>query len=533
MFEKVCRLSIASRYYFGGGGGGGSSNISGPYGTRGGNRNFPTELPFINQGYGNQFDQFNQFGANNPLLNAANTGAQDFFKNIGSLTGPLQALQQQTPGFFSGLQNEVQGIQGQVPGLQNQLQGIFGGLGSLIGQIPGLQQQSQQGYGNLMSQLPGLQNQLSGLSNQTQGLLSGLPNVNRLTNPLRQTLGDYGSNIQNVFNPVVQSGGALTGQQARDATQQARAFAPSGSLQNPGAIASEVLNRDTAKDQRLGLYSGLENAAAGQQSGLAGQIQNLIGSDTGLRSSLLQQQGQLAGQQGNLLGLGGSLLGQNAGIQQGLLNTGGQLYGQQGQNVGQQQGALGFLSALTGQKGGLFNQQVQDTQGLSSGQQALQTGGLNQLLGTLGGGTSAFGGLTNPILGYIGNLFSGNQQTQIAQAQINAQQNQANSAKGAGAASGIGSVVSSVLPLLIGLSDERAKTKLKDTGIETKEGVPLQTFEYKTNPGVRFLGATAQDIEKKLPSAVFTDPRSGLKLIDTTQFPIMQISALKPTKKAA
>ncbi len=192
------------------------------------------------------------------------------------------------------------------------------------------------------------------------------------------------------------------------------------------------------------------------------------------------------------------------------------------------------MSALTGQKGGLFNQQVGDTSQLSSGQQALQTGGLNQLLGTLGGGVSAFGGLTNPILGYLGNLFSGNQQTQIASSQINAQQQQANSAKGAGAASGIGSVISTVLPIaLAAFSDERTKTKMKDTGMTTQSGVKLKTFEYKTNPGVRFLGATAQDIEKKLPSAVFTDPRSGLKMIDTTQFPIMQISALKPTKKAA
>ncbi len=67
--------------------------------------------------------------------------------------------------------------------------------------------------------------------------------------------------------------------------------------------------------------------------------------------------------------------------------------------------------------------------GRASQIQGLQTGGLNQLLGTLGGGTSAFASLTNPILGYISNLFSGNQQTQIAGAQINAAQQQAGQAK--------------------------------------------------------------------------------------------------------
>jgi hypothetical protein len=482
----------------GGGGGGGSTNISGPYGSGGGNRTPSHELPTINQFYGNQQDQYNQFVANNPLFNAANKGALNFFGQEPGLQAPLAALEQQAPGFFSGLQNEVSGIQGQVPGLQNQLSGIFSGLGGLIGQIPGLQ------------------NQLGGLSQQYQGLLSGLPSSNLLTDPLRGTLRDTTSDINKVFNPVVASGGALTGQQLRDATQQSRALAPSGSLQNSGQIASEVLNRDNAKDQRLGLYSGLMNNAAGTQGNLAGQIQNIIGADTGLRSSLLGAQAGLVGQQGNLLGLGGSL------------------YGEQGQNTQQQSGLLGMLSALTGQKGSLFGQQVSDTSGLSSGQQTLQSNALNQLVGTAGAGISGFTGLTNPVLGYLGNLFSGNQQAQIAQAQINAQQNQAASAKGAGAASGAGSIISSVLPMIaMAFSDERTKRKIADSGLRTPQGVPISTWEYKTRPGIRFLGATAQDIEKKVPEAVFTDPRSGLKMIDTTQFPIVQISALKPTKKAA
>jgi hypothetical protein len=106
------------------------------------------------------------------------------------------------------------------------------------------------------------------------------------------------------------------------------------------------------------------------------------------------------------------------------------------------------MSALTGQSAGLFGQQVAYTEGLSSGQQTLQGNALNQLIGTAGAGVSAFGGLTNPILGYIGNLFGGNQQAQIAQAQINAQVNQAASSKAAGGASAAGSVAGALIAAL-------------------------------------------------------------------------------------
>ncbi len=162
--------------------------------------------------------------------------------------------------------------------------------------------------------------------------------------------------------------------------------------------------------------------------------------------------------------------------------------------------------------------------GRASQIQGLQTGGLNQLLGTLGGGVSAFGSLTNPILGYISNLFSGNQQTQIAQAQINAQQNAAGQAKGG---STIGGAISAIGPILGAvLSDERLKTKVEPTPLSISD-VPLKTWEYKTRPGVRFIGAMAQDIEKVMPSAVGTDPVSGVKFVDSAQFPVIQISALK------
>jgi len=151
-------------------------------------------------------------------------------------------------------------------------------------------------------------------------------------------------------------------------------------------------------------------------------------------------------------------------------------------------------------------------------EQALQTGGLNQLLGVGNAGVSQFGGLTNPILGYLGNLFGGNQQAAIAQAQINAQQNAAGSAKGGGALQGIGSIVGAVLPLVF--SDKNLKTKIKSTGFKTEDDIPIKTFEYRTRPGVSFMGVLAQDIEKKRPRSVWTEPVSGIKLVSPEFAPI-------------
>lgn len=99
--------------------------------------------------------------------------------------------------------------------------------------------------------------------------------------------------------------------------------------------------------------------------------------------------------------------------------------------LGQQSGAASGVSSLLGQ------------------QQGMQTGGLNQLLGVMNAKVGNFTGLQNPILGYLGNLFSGNQQASIANAQISAQQGAAGDAKMGssigGALSAVGSIAAMVL----------------------------------------------------------------------------------------
>lgn len=168
--------------------------------------------------------------------------------------------------------------------------------------------------------------------------------------------------------------------------------------------------------------------------------------------------------------------------------------------------------------------------GLAGQTQGLQTGALNQLNQTALSAISGFGATTNPILGYLSNLFTGNQQAQIEQAKIGAYENAQMKSGTSDVLGGVLSAVGKVAGAAAMASDERLKQKIRDTGVKTAEGVPLKTFEYKTKPGTVFLGVLAKDVERKMPSAVREDPISGIKLVDATRFPIFQISA---TRKAA
>ena len=185
-----------------------------------------------------------------------------------------------------------------------------------------------------------------------------------------------------------------------------------------------------------------------------------------------------------------------------------------------QQQRYGFATGQEAALQGLSGQDIAQRTGLASGIQGLQTGNLNQLLGAGQGTVNAFSALTNPILSYLSNLFGENLQAQIAQAQINQQGNIANQNKTSGL---IGSGISSIGSIAgaAALSDERLKTNIRDTGIATREGVPLKTWEYKTRPGVTYLSPVAQDVEKTMPERVITDPRTGIKFI--SGFPMVEV----------
>jgi hypothetical protein len=359
----------------------------------------------------------------------------------------------------------------------------------LPGQYQGLQGQLSNQYGNL----GGVAGNLGGLNDRLGSMYGALPNISGLTNPLMSALNGPGGVASTIANR-----GALSNQQSRDVAQQTRSIGEQqGNSRDLGTLGNELLNRDQYQQQRF-------NTAQQQALGLTAGVQ-------GLRSSDIQNRLGITGEQGNLLGQQAGVYGQQAGVT-----------GQQGSLLGQQSAnTLGLTSGIQGLQAG--NQQ--QLQNLISGIQGTQTGALNQALGTQGAGVSTFGSITNPVLGYLGNLFSNNLQGSIAQAQINQQGNQANQAKGS---SGIGSILSVVGPILGAVaSDERIKTKIKSTGLETKEGVPMKTFEYKTKPGVKHLGVMAQDVQRVAPESVIEDPVSGLKFIDGKRFPMFRLLAMR------
>lgn len=423
----------------------------------GGTRKPNEEKKTIGNWYDFQQNQYGDFVNNNPLLSAGQTGALDFWKQLPNMLSQ-----------FAGFQNEISGNQKDIAGYQGQLQNVYGGLGGLLGQIPGLQ-----------NQLGKYSNQLGALNNQVGGLTTSF---GRFLGP-HSALGEgYAETIA----PMLRSGGAATQDQQNAAIQQARAGAAQlGGLQDPSQYIREYQGLKDVRDANFNQALAQSQGVLGQQTGAAGELQNIYNQQAGITG----QRAGITGQQAGLLGLGGNLL------------------GQQGSIAGQGAGLSALNAGLTGQKAGLLGQE-----------QALQTGGLNQLLGVGNAAVSQFGGLTNPILGYLGNLFGGNQQAAIAQAQINAQQNAAGQAKGG---STIGGIISAVGPILGAvMSDERTKTKIKGTGLKTKHGVPLKIFEYKTKPGVPFIGVMAQDLKKKLPAEVFTDPVSGVEMVSLPFSPV-------------
>lgn len=147
----------------------------------------------------------------------------------------------------------------------------------------------------------------------------------------------------------------------------------------------------------------------------------------------------------------------------------------------------------------------------------------NALLGTEQSNVSDFTTLTNPILAFLSNMFGQNTQANIAQAQLSTQASLANQSKTSGLiGSGISSV-GSIAGAAIGLSDERMKRNIRDTGLVSREGVPVKTFEYITRPGHTMLGVLAQDVEDVSPESVVEDPVSGVKMVDAERYPIFHI----------
>jgi hypothetical protein len=78
---------------------------------------------------------------------------------------------------------------------------------------------------------------------------------------------------------------------------------------------------------------------------------------------------------------------------------------------------------------------------------------------------------------------------------------------------GIGAVIGGLGGgLSSAFSDKRAKTHIKPVG--KVKGVKMYEYAYKGKPGVKMIGAMAQDVKKTNPDAVVTDPATGLMKVN-------------------
>lgn len=158
----------------------------------------------------------------------------------------------------------------------------------------------------------------------------------------------------------------------------------------------------------------------------------------------------------------------------------------------------------------------------------------------------------NPNAGYLGAQYGlQNYQNQVAGAQLSAGQSSnpwlsslSGSAAGASAGSVFGGYGTAAGALAGGLygglssaygsntgyntygSDRRLKTGIKKVGT-APSGVNMYEFAYKhRQPQPRLQGAMSDDVEKKIPDAVSTDPATGFKQVDYSKvgFPMRRVA---------
>jgi hypothetical protein len=196
---------------------------------------------------------------------------------------------------------------------------------------------------------------------------------------------------------------------------------------------------------------------------------------------------------------------------------------------------------------------MQQAQSLASGVQGLnftQQG----LAGSLAQGlsNSATSGITNPLMQILGlgslNSTSSpstsiNDQAQMTnpfmQAGLDAASANFNAQSAANIAQSNNDAATNAGWLTLGgsflkaFSDRRLKTEIKATGKKTRDGIPIKTWRYKTDPKRRtYKGVMAQDAEKINPYSVMTDPVSGVKAVDYSKLGI-SMEMRNPYRKAA
>lgn len=294
MFKKNCRLTRASRYFMGGGGGGGSSSVQ--------YRNPAQEKKTVGNWYDFQQNRLNDYVSGNPLVQSANTGAQNFWSQLPGMLG-------QFPGFGK----ELQGQQGQLQDLYGQQGGLFNKLGAQAGTLGGWLA-APGGPSSIIASQGALTPQMSrDVAQQTRGIASDQGTV-RGPGALGQELLNRDAYRQQRYNTALQQGQGLLQQQAGDYSQQAG-------------------------------VTGLQQGNLGQQSGLVGQRAGLLGQEQGMQTAGLNQ--LLGVQSGNVSGF--------TGLQNPILSYLGSLFGgNQAASIAQSQIAAQQQQASSSKSSGLM-----------------------------------------------------------------------------------------------------------------------------------------------------------------------------------
>jgi hypothetical protein len=186
--------------------------------------------------------------------------------------------------------------------------------------------------------------------------------------------------------------------------------------------------------------------------------------------------------------------------------AGSEIYNNELQNFGEAKNDARIQAILAGggEQSRLAGLSEQARQGAFTENLAVRNQPVNEISALLGGGQVSLPQFNAPYQQSVGAAPIGQYiQDDYANRQAN-YQNQMGGLFGLGGTAASG---------LFGLSDERAKTGIKKVG-ETPMGIPIKSFRYKAG-GPRQIGVVAQDVQKKIPSAVRTF--GGMKHVDYSQ----------------
>lgn len=307
------------------------------------------------------------------------------------------------------------------------------------------------------------------------GITDALGSFNANQNKAMGYIDPYASGAMRDNNPYLNSSISNAMQDASGAIN--RQFSASGRY-GSGAQTDALASRlgSIATDARMNAY----NQDTQNQLNAIGQLGNL---NSNSLSGNLQGQGAVAGigQQGvsNL----GAILGSSGALNELRNLDASSLMGVGGQKMAYNQSQIDAANSAPWARAGNLAQIAGGIGGLGGTSFGIKTTENSGGMPAVGGALSALGG--------IGNLFS-------------------SGGAAAGAGGGISSFLST-LPALFAASDERLKDNVTPIG-KLNDGQNVYSYTYKGDSTPQ-IGLLAQEVEKRTPEAVWTDPKTGFKAV--------------------